>query len=263
MQLKYSYYHFASALSPELCQKIIDAGLAQLEREKQAGIDTNATTMGGRDKRAVLQENPNAIPMSNSIQELVKNNVVDIKTDEEAEKKIFVRDSEVSWLTDQWIYDLVMPYLNEANRKAGWNFETDYSESLQFTAYHGGGFYGWHADGGSDNDARYKRFVPGITPTDNPDKTIPPTGYTRNKEYINKVRKLSMTVNLNRPEDYDGGELEFDYGSHFVNRFYTCEEIKPQGSIIVFPSFIYHQVKPVTRGTRYSLVMWRLGQPFK
>ena len=46
-------------------------------------------------------------------------------------------------------------------------------------------------------------------------------------------------------------------------RFHEVEEIRPQGSIIVFPSYVYHQVTPVTRGTRYSLVLWSLGQPFK
>jgi hypothetical protein len=40
-------------------------------------------------------------------------------------------------------------------------------------------------------------------------------------------------------------------------------EILPKGSIIVFPSFLWHRVKPVTRGVRYSLVLWHLGYPFK
>jgi len=31
----------------------------------------------------------------------------------------------------------------------------------------------------------------------------------------------------------------------------------------VFPSFVWHRVKPVTAGTRYSLVVWHLGKPFK
>ena len=40
-------------------------------------------------------------------------------------------------------------------------------------------------------------------------------------------------------------------------------EIRPRGSIIVFPSFVWHRVTPVTKGTRYSLVVWSLGYPFK
>ena len=42
-----------------------------------------------------------------------------------------------------------------------------------------------------------------------------------------------------------------------------AKEILPKGSVIVFPSFVWHRVKPVTKGVRYSLVMWNLGYPFK
>ena len=41
-----------------------------------------------------------------------------------------------------------------------------------------------------------------------------------------------------------------------------CSEIAEKGSIVVFPSFVYHRVKPVTKGVRYSLVVWNLGNPF-
>ena len=43
----------------------------------------------------------------------------------------------------------------------------------------------------------------------------------------------------------------------------SVPEILPKGSIVVFPSHLWHRVKPVTRGTRYSLVVWHLGYPFK
>jgi len=43
----------------------------------------------------------------------------------------------------------------------------------------------------------------------------------------------------------------------------TANEARKKGSIIVFPSFNWHQVTPVTRGVRYSLVTWHLGQPWK
>ena len=42
-----------------------------------------------------------------------------------------------------------------------------------------------------------------------------------------------------------------------------CKEILSQGSICVFPSFVWHRVKPVTKGIRYSLVLWNLGYSFK
>ena len=46
-----------------------------------------------------------------------------------------------------------------------------------------------------------------------------------------------------------------------INR-YKCKEILPKGSLVVFPSFVYHRVCPVVKGTRYSLVVWNTGKPF-
>ena len=39
----------------------------------------------------------------------------------------------------------------------------------------------------------------------------------------------------------------------------TSEDSK---SVIIFPSFIHHQVLPITRGKRESLVNWSIGKPF-
>jgi PKHD-type hydroxylase len=77
-----------------------------------------------------------------------------------------------------------------------------------------------------------------------------------------------MTCQLTDGSEYKGGELEFDfrnYDPHMRDESYhriQCKEILPKGSIIVFPSFVWHRVKPVTSGTRYSLVVWHLGRPF-
>ena len=50
-----------------------------------------------------------------------------------------------------------------------------------------------------------------------------------------------------------------DEAKHLIK----AKEILPKGSIIVFPSDVWHRVKPVTKGVRYSLVVWHLGHPFK
>ena len=86
---------------------------------------------------------------------------------------------------------------------------------------------------------------------------------TSDPNKFGKKRKISVTVNLTSPENYDGGNLKFDFGPHAGKRYHTCTEIRPKGSIIVFPSHVYHQVTPITRGKRYSLVVWNLGKPFK
>ena len=157
------------------------------------------------------------------------------------------RDSNIVWMSDRWIYKEIHPYINSANQNAGWNFEWDHSESCQFTKYTKGQYYDWHCDSW---DKPYVREHP-------------------NDPSHGKIRKLSMTCQLTDGSEYKGGELEFDfrnYDPHMRDESkhrVQCKEILPKGSIIVFPSFVWHRVKPVTSGTRYSLVVWHLGRPFK
>jgi hypothetical protein len=54
------------------------------------------------------------------------------------------RNSDLVWLNDAWIYKEIHPYVNQANRNAGWNFEWDRSESCQFTKYKLNQYYDWH-----------------------------------------------------------------------------------------------------------------------
>jgi len=61
---------------------------------------------------------------------------------------------------------------------------------------------------------------------------------------------------------YKGGELEFRPPHPNEEKIHVCDQILPKGSLVVFPSFVPHRVKPVTEGERYSLVMWNLGNPF-
>ena len=67
-----------------------------------------------------------------------------------------------------------------------------------------------------------------------------------------KARKISMSLILN--DDYEGGELEI---------FGQPKDYYGQGSMIFFPSWMLHRVTPVTKGIRYSLVMWHIGAPFR
>jgi PKHD-type hydroxylase len=68
-------------------------------------------------------------------------------------------------------------------------------------------------------------------------------------------RKLSMSVQLSGADEYEGGELEFLDS--------TAPAPKEIGSLIVFPSYLQHRVKPVTSGVRKSMVCWVSGPAFK
>jgi PKHD-type hydroxylase len=69
-------------------------------------------------------------------------------------------------------------------------------------------------------------------------------------------RKLSCVIQLTDPNKYDGGDLNLVEATHKP----LVEDIRAQGTITYFPSFLRHQVTPVTRGTRYSLTAWFEGR---
>ena len=241
MDLKNAYYYFKSALTPEQCNRIIQTGEQYIEDYKKNNLAIEAVTRGNREKGS----NPNSEALG------------DKTLSEAKDKKIYIRDSKCVFLDEKWIFKLIHPFVDEANYKAGWRYTWDYSESPQFTIYEPNGFYGWHSDSGSDWHSVYKKRIAGLTPED--DKR-----YVDDINFVGKVRKLSVTINLNKPGDYEGGNLKFDFGPHTEGeRYHECTEIRPQGSIIVFPSFVTHQVTPITKGKRYSLVMWNLGRPFR
>ena len=70
-------------------------------------------------------------------------------------------------------------------------------------------------------------------------------------------RKLSIVVQLSSPEEYEGGELKL-YNSHEA---ITIK--KEKGLVVSFPSYTLHEVTPVTKGERYSLVAWVHGPSFR
>ena len=205
------YWYFKSALTPKFCDDVIAYSNEQKE--------VMARTGGYLNKKLNKQE------------------VLDLKRK---------RNSDLVWLSEPWIYKEIHPYVHEANRLAGWNFEWDWTESCQFTKYKLNQYYDWHCDSfGKIFDSPNDINVNG------------------------KIRKLSMTCQLTDGSEYQGGELEFDFRNYDPNmrdeskHLRKANEILSKGSIIVFPSDVWHRVKPVTSGTRYSLVAWHLGRPFR
>ena len=256
MHPKNTYFYVKSAISPEDCNKIISLGKSYFEEKKKLGFTTEGGTKGEQDKRYFDKIGKKVLPTNDLTAQEIKEKNLDLIKD------TYIRDSEVAWLNNKWIYDLVMPFVAKANNLAGWKYDYENTEAFQFTKYGLNQFYGWHNDGQGDHNDVFKRGIPGVTPVNNFDE--PEMPYNNNKDFVGLTRKLSVTINLSDPDDYDGGLLKFDYGPHALKeRYHECVEIKPKGSIIIFPSYIYHQVTPVTRGTRYSLVLWVLGKPFR
>lgn len=139
-----------------------------------------------------------------------------------------IRRSTVSWLYDNpennWVYERLSNIVSSLNADY-FNFDLEGIESLQLTNYDekDKGTYGWHQDFGET--------APG--------------------------RKLSLSLQLSDPNAYDGGDLQLKYGANPETM------VKKRGHIVVFPAWALHQVTPVTRGNRQSLVAWVHGEPFK
>ncbi len=132
---------------------------------------------------------------------------------------------------DNRVNELAWDFLNEANTRQ-FNFKINSFQLVQFARYRDGGHYGWHRDVN--------------------ESAISPNG---------EMRKLSLTLCLTDPKEYEGGELQFFNGERPEEQR-IINDIQDQGSVIVFDSRDWHRVTPVTKGTRYSLVCWSVGPNF-
>ncbi len=149
------------------------------------------------------------------------------------------RKSDVYWTHEQWLYDLIWPYMLQANKLSGWNLDIIAAEDMQITRYKKGGFYDFHRDGISDNLSTFD--------------------WPNNPLMHGNVRKLSMTLVLN--DDFEGGALEF--ATIFEGECLITPIKAKAGDMIFFPSGLEHRVAPVTKGVRYSLVSWFCGPPVR
>jgi PKHD-type hydroxylase len=139
-----------------------------------------------------------------------------------------MRDSKIAWLypTEElnWVYTRISQIIYDLNKKY-FNFELyGFIEGFQFTHY-------------QQPDGKYKKHV--------------------DRGLNAFIRKLSLSVQLSDPSSYEGGELLLHEEENPII------VPKEQGKLITFPSYIMHEVKPVTKGERYSLVAWITGPSFK
>tara|TARA_Y100001972_G_scaffold1023_1_gene1151 strand:+ start:469 stop:1143 length:675 start_codon:yes stop_codon:yes gene_type:complete len=175
-----------------------------------------------------------------------------------------IRASRIAWLNDESVYDCIWPFVNSANEQAGWRLDIRECEMIQFTKYGKEQHYHWHIDGQCDHHAskvfaRHKDYEK--------KGQVMPITETSNLRHIGLCRKISVTINLSDPLDYDGGDLWLtkhpqDSRINELETF-TNPSFRDKGAVVVFPSWVRHRVTPVTRGTRYSAVCWFNGPPLR
>lgn len=161
--------------------------------------------------------------------------IIKIGNDKLQPAKVFgnnqdIRESQIAWLYPndnmEWVFRKITDHVTSLNNQF-FNFDlAGFGEGFQFTKYVSPtGHYGKHID----------KIIKG------------------------HIRKLSLTIQLSDNSEYEGGELIL----HLGDKGESKEHMKEQGKLIAFPSYVLHEVKPVTKGTRYSLVAWITGKPFK
>lgn len=145
-----------------------------------------------------------------------------------------IRSSGVSWLTpnkdSEGLFQTLDLLVNTVNKQY-FDFDlTGFYEPAQLTMYieNQNDHYDWHVDAGYNGEAG-----------------------------ANSYRKLSMSLLLSDPSEFEGGDLQLQIGGEPI----TLEA--KRGRAWFFPSYCLHRVTPVTRGVRRSLVLWVAGPAFR
>lgn len=126
---------------------------------------------------------------------------------------------------DHWFGDVLYRFGCKANAECGWGFDLTGHNGVQYGEYGPGQHYDWHMD----------TFLLNPSPLD---------------------RKVSISVLMNDPGDFLGGEFQMRFHDDYTPPL-------KKGTMIAFPSFLYHRVLPVISGTRFSSVIWLDGPRLK
>jgi PKHD-type hydroxylase len=155
-----------------------------------------------------------------------------------------IRNNTVCWLDQSeetsWIYDKISNSIAELNEQK-YHFAIDLLQKIQLAEYSAnhkaGQFYKSHIDS----------CIAG---------------------WVDSQRKLSMTIQLTPPDKYAGGDLllfgdKNDMILDTPNFLKNIQQRREFGAAVIFPSFLEHEITPVTKGTRHSLVAWMQGPNWK
>ena len=145
------------------------------------------------------------------------------------------RISKIAWCHNSELRKLLFNIAVQANIDSQWYLNIITCEPVQYTLYDvEGAKYDWHID------------------------QSPPTIYP---EGFFGCRKISMTLFLNDPEEYEGGEFDLEvFAPNHPERIQTFKLKK--GQAIFFHSDFWHRVRPIKSGIRKTLVAWFSGTPY-
>tara|TARA_Y100000991_G_scaffold182394_1_gene145554 strand:+ start:551 stop:1117 length:567 start_codon:yes stop_codon:yes gene_type:complete len=149
------------------------------------------------------------------------------KLSEENPKRV----SNQAWINEISFCKYFLGLGMKINETCLWNFDIKGIEPIQYGIYGKGGKYDWHAD-------QHKKPIKGL------------------------VRKISMTLFMSDPEEYEGGEFDLELRSPDFNSRFDTFKLK-KGAAIFFKSDAYHRVRPVSSGVRKSIVAWYNGPSFR
>lgn len=140
-----------------------------------------------------------------------------------------VRNTKVGWIKRNELNDDMKAISNwiwsSITNSNFWNFDIrGFGEGWQYAEYGPGSKYDWHVDVGPNNNHR----------------------------------KLSLTIQLSDPKDYEGGVFHLEGQPPFGE-----SKFMKKGATIMFPSHYRHKVMPVIKGMRKSLVIWVSGPRLK
>ena len=148
-----------------------------------------------------------------------------------SERDPTLRISKQAWIKDVSFCKSFFSVGQKINELCKWDFNIKSIEAIQFGIYGEGGRYDWHVD-----------------------QQLKPLNGT--------VRKISMTLFMNDPDEYEGGEFDLELYNPEKKPRYKTFKLK-KGLAIFFQSDRWHRVRPVSSGVRKSLVAWYSGPTFK
>mgnify|MGYP001366766944 FL=1 len=153
-----------------------------------------------------------------------------------------VRSSKNGWIESPNLFKFLNTMCLDINRLAEWNLKITGCEDVQYGVYEVGDYYDWHVD----QDDHLKPY-----PSWKDGKSVNFPG----------CRKISISLMLSGPDEYEGGELDLHFGK--PSEFPRYDSFRPaKYEAVLFQSDVWHRVQPVKSGLRKSLVTWFYGPPY-